>query len=101
MAPATNEEQRRWNYNWKYDFALLSHLRKPTIADDSNINIIWNAPFSAGFLEVILIFQMCQNAPFLARFWDMIKSTYIGKKVNISPSPLPINLTESGPYSSS
>ncbi len=34
---------------------------------------ISNAQFSAGFLEVILIFKTCQNAPFRALFLDMIK----------------------------
>ena len=30
-----------------------------------------NAPFSAGFLEIILNFLKCQNAPLVAVFWAL------------------------------
>jgi len=35
--------------------------------------MIQSAAFSAGFLEVNLIFKACQDAPFRERFWDMTK----------------------------
>ena len=41
--------------------------------DNLETSIIQSAAFAAGFLEVILIFKTCQNAPFRARFLDMIK----------------------------
>ncbi len=39
--------------------------------DNLELSIIQSAAFAAGFLEVILNFQTCQNAPFRTRFLGM------------------------------
>ena len=40
--------------------------------DNLELSIIWSAPFAAGFLEIILIFQKWDIAPFLVSFSGMI-----------------------------
>jgi len=41
------------------------------------LSIISNAPFTAGFLEIILQFKKCWNAPFLASFWhDQVEALH-------------------------
>ena len=51
--------------------------------------IIWNyqgyhdAPLSAGFLELILIFFRCKNAPFWVSYCGKIKFFLHRKKVNL------------------
>jgi hypothetical protein len=36
--------------------------------DNLEASIRWNSPFAAGFMEIILDFSMCLNAP-LGRFY--------------------------------
>jgi len=36
-------------------------------------SIIQSAAFEAGFLEIILNFKECQNAPFLEKFLSIVK----------------------------
>ena len=58
-------------------------------------SIIQSAPFSAGFLEIILAFNRCRNAPFMTSLLWMTNWNHIRKEVNISSPLPPINLTES------
>ncbi len=46
-----------------------------------DLSTISSAAFAAGFLEVILIFKTCQNAPFRAYILGMIKSELHRNKV--------------------
>ena len=44
-----------------------------TLIDCLELSIIQSAAFAAGFLEVILIFSTCRNAPFGTRYLGMTK----------------------------
>jgi hypothetical protein len=47
-----------------------------------------NVLFAAGFLEIILNFKKCQNAPFRASFLGMITSKPDQEEANTSKSTL-------------
>jgi len=58
-------------------------LPKVTIKHNLETSIISNAPFAAGFLKAIWIFLTCQDAPFQARFWGMIKLELHRNSINL------------------
>jgi len=45
--------------------------------------MIQSAAFSAGFLEVNLIFKACQDAPFRALFLGMVTYEHIRNNINL------------------
>ena len=66
-----------------FDLRLLETVVVSVIMPNASLEVnnkhnlepstIQSATFAAGFPEVILIFKTFQYAPFMARFWDIIK----------------------------
>ena len=52
--------------------AMPNIVSEVSSKDNLETSIISNAPFSADFIEVILIFKTCQHAPFRASFFRRI-----------------------------
>ncbi len=46
-------------------------------------SIILNAAFAAHFLEIILDFQKCQNAPLWVNFFDNLIRNYVARLVKL------------------
>ncbi len=48
---------------------VKKEIESPERQDSLEASIIWSTAFTVGFLEIILNFHKCQNAPFLVFFW--------------------------------
>ena len=57
----------------------------PEVISKNNLetSMIQSAAFSAGFLEVNLIFKACQDAPFRALFLGMVTYEHIRNNINL------------------
>jgi hypothetical protein len=71
-------------YYQSSDAEIVEHLPRLIIW---NYQGFYDAPLSTGFLELILKYFRCKDAPFGARYWAKIKSNLNRNKVNLKGLP--------------